>query len=156
MSELLHLLHQRARGVGRGERLEQLWSPGVQGAGQPPPLGHVGAGEAVQDAPEPVAGEGRSVAAPVEQLQLLADDPRFGELTAAVTANEGVLQPGPLPLGQGSEVEAQQPAGAVERVFTVPAPPSVSCCRRRRTSSTAAEPRRTTGRHRAPALRAAS
>jgi hypothetical protein len=89
--------------------------------GQPEQLGHVGSGAAVQDAPEPVAGFGLVVAAPVEQLQLLPDDPRLGQLSAAIAAHEGGLQPAPLSLGQGGEVAAQQPPCAVERVVAVPA-----------------------------------
>jgi len=128
----LDLLDEHVHGFGRadarrapaggGERGEQLWLPGVEGAGEAEEFGDLGAGAAVQDLPEPMFRVESVAAALIEQHQLLGDDPGVGELPGWVTEHEGVLNTRPLPLVQGREGPAEQPPSSVERVVPVAAP----------------------------------
>ena len=70
----------------------------------------------------PALGVGQVVAAGVEQLQLLGDHPRLGQLPARVTDRQRQLRAGPLPLVRRREAAAQQPLAAVERVLTMATP----------------------------------
>ncbi len=60
---------------------------------------------------QPAARVGEAAAAGVEQLQLLRDHPRRGELLGGVADGQGQLEPRPLPLGQGGEPRGAAAAG---------------------------------------------
>lgn len=120
LDEQVDRLGRPVGGAGGVEVGQELGAPGPQRAAEAGDLGDWAAGQRLEDGERPppaVLGVGRVI----DRAQPLGGLPGDGDVEGRVADLQGGLEAAALPVGQGLDAAAQQPAGLLERVVLVAA-----------------------------------